>query len=69
MPRELPSYRDYLERLDLFFPACEVLSISEAEQFTGRDRRTLTKILTFNSSYISKVNLARGLARLGSESC
>ena len=63
MSVEREGYRDNLARLNEFFPNVEILNVQDLVKFSGRDRRTVKKLFTINSSgYISKVEVARQLA-------
>ena len=62
MSREREGFRDNLERLDQKFPSTELLNVQDLVGFTGRDRRTVKEIFTFNKNYISKVEAARQLS-------
>lgn len=65
MAREHPAYRDNLERLNEFFPDSELFTRAELMKFTKRDRQTVVNIFPFEGKYITKVNFARMLARMG----
>lgn len=62
MPREKPTFRDNLERLDQRFPNKELLSIKDVISFTGMCYRTVISRFDFQDRYISKANLARALS-------
>ena len=63
MPREKPSYRDNLERLDNIFPSREMLTVTDVSNFTGVCRRVAKKMFSFNqNNYISKATLAREMS-------
>lgn len=65
MGRELPSYREYLERLDAKFPETEVLTIKDIMDFCNMTRITAMNHFPFSGKYISKINLAHRLAEMG----
>ena len=63
MPREKPSYRDNLERLDEAFPDKELLTITDVSNFIGICRRVTKEMFSFNTyNYISKATLAREMS-------
>jgi hypothetical protein len=63
MPREKPSYRDNLERLNERFPNRELLNKSEVGDFLGIHRKTAAKWFSFNvHGMTSKATLARELS-------
>lgn len=51
-----------LERLNEFFPGCELLNVADLVKFTGRDREVVKKFFGFKSGYISKAEVARTLS-------
>ena len=65
MPRETETYRDCLERLDELAPGKEILSMTEVAKMMGINRHTAAKRFAVSGGYISKVNLARSLAKMG----
>ena len=70
MAREKESYRDNLERLDLFFPQKELLNPTDVAKFLGVDRMSAMKMFSFTARrsgksqryHISKAVLARELS-------
>ena len=62
MPRDCEGFRAQMERLNEFFPDCELLSVTDVIRFTGRDRRTVVKLFNFRNNFISKVEVARTLS-------
>ena len=70
MAREKESYRDNLERLDLFFPQKELLSPADVSRYLGVDRISAMRMFSFtcrkvgktNRHHISKAVLARELS-------
>lgn len=53
---------DNLERLDARFPDKELLSVSEASEYLGVERRYVKKKYFGDKRYISKVLLANALS-------
>lgn len=49
MPREKPSFRDTLDRLDAAFPGRELIQKKELAQFLGLDVRTVSR--NFREAY------------------
>ena len=63
MPREKPSYRDNLERLNEVFPDKELLNKTEVGNFLGIHRKTAGKWFSFNvNGLTTKATLARELS-------
>ena len=62
MPREKESYRDNLERISEKFPSQELLTVKDVATFCGLDRRTVARLYSFKSCYISKAVLAREMS-------
>ena len=65
MSREPDTYRLNIERMDKLFPDAEILNIGQAASALGVDRATLKKPVPFNGHFITKVNLAYGMAKIG----
>ena len=62
MQAEREALQINLERLNEFFPDCDLLSVTDVVRFTGRDRRTVVKFFNFRNNFISKVEVARTLS-------
>ena len=62
MLKDCEGFRVQMERLNEFFPDCELLSVTDVIRFTGRDRRTVVKFFNFRNNFISKVEVARTLS-------
>lgn len=65
MPRELPTYRANLERMDELFPGRELLTPKDLMILTGACYNTTRKLFPFEGTYISKVNVAHRLSQIG----
>ena len=65
MPREPETYRLNIERMDKLFPDREILNIGQAAAALGVERHQLKKLVPFEGHYISKANLAYGMAKIG----
>lgn len=61
MSIEKNGYRDQIARLNEVFPNKDVLTIGEVAKYTGKDRKTIRKYLSFTPLGISKVMLAKFL--------
>lgn len=61
--RETEMFRPILERLDTMAPGMELLSATKVGQMLGVCRQTAVKRYPFHKGYISKVALARAMAR------
>ena len=62
MPRELPNYRDILERLDEAYPGKEVLTKTETAAWLGISTKTLKKRYNLPPGFNSKVQVAKAVA-------
>lgn len=65
MAREKECYRDNLALLNEAFPDKNILTLGEVAEWTGLDRRTVTRLYgnrftgkKYKSKYISKADLA-----------
>lgn len=65
MGKELPSYREHLERLDEKFPDTETLTLGDIMWLCDMTRITAMRHFPFEGKYISKINLAHRLAEMG----
>ncbi len=63
MPRESEAYRDHLERLDAAFPGREFLTKNDIAAYCGCNRTTVWRRLDLPAGKVTKVTLARRLAR------
>ena len=64
MPRESEYFRDNLERIIACFPGKEVLNKKDVCEFLGRNYRTVSRFVPFNSAgYVSVATLARCLSK------
>ena len=66
MARELEDFRPILERLDTAHPGVELLNATTVGKTLGISRQTAVRRYPFDRGYITKVALARALARSGS---
>lgn len=66
MARESEDFRPILERLDAALPGVELLNASTVGKTLGISRQTAVRRYPFDRGYITKVALARALARAGS---
>lgn len=64
--RETENFRPILERLDAAAPGVELLNASTTGRILGISRQTAARRYPFDRGYITKVALARALARSGS---
>lgn len=62
MPREKEAFCDNPERIKEKYPDKEMLTIGEAEKYTGLCRKTVKKMFTFKNNCISAVTLAREMS-------
>lgn len=66
MARETEDFRPILERLDAAHPGVELLNATTVGKTLGISRQTAVRRYPFDRGYITKVALARALARSGS---
>lgn len=62
MQSERETLQINLERLNEFFPDCELLNVADLVSYTGRNRDVVKKLFNFKNGYISKVEVARTLS-------
>lgn len=65
MPRETEDFRPILERLDTALPGVELLNATTVGKTLGISRQTAVRRYPFDRGYITKVALARAMARGG----
>ena len=64
MSRELPAFRDNLERLDVKFPDQELLNKKEIKEYLGISYQSIRRNMKLNEfGKMSKVVLARYLSQ------
>lgn len=61
--REPENFRPILERLDALAPGMELLNQSQVGKMLGVCRQTAAKRYQFSDGYITKVALARAMAK------
>lgn len=65
MARETEDFRPILERLDAAHPGVELLNATTVGKTLGISRQTAVRRYPFDRGYITKIALARALARSG----